>query len=323
MQSTGNIRFGKLLLLFAVVLLLAGCSDPITNGDDTEVKYYIRDYNYASGRMYDLGRTQDNWEGPEYDFEPGDSVTALKIFIYNGAHYWEDSLNVTVAQFWVNPSDTTEFPQESQQTAVIEVTSDRYEYHPTEHWVLFSTTNAGTQLEIGVFMIVDKGDGSTDTVGNISEEPYQLRLIKMKRPNPSMVTWKYMWRNVYYLHSTNFDRNTLDIKVCKGLVGTEGDEGNPDNKNGVRYINIMGLDRYNMAGEPFPDGLVDVNTRIIDPERGLLIFPNRRPFDPDTSYAEVELNDTVPEIYDTNNPQDILQKSMYYMEVRYSPQGFY
>jgi len=280
-------------------------------------KTTVRDYNYASGRIYDLGRKDPYvFEPSEMDFADGDSITHIEVYIYSGNNQNAGTGDPT-AKLWVDPSDTTFRPEESQETTVKQVEPDQYIMSPTEHWVLFNSTNAGTQNEIGVYMIINRSSGVIDTVGNLLTEPYQLKLLKMKTPTSNQVTWNYMWRNVYYLQATNIDLDGLEINIFKGLVGTEGDESNLDEQDGIKYIKILGLDRYDLNGQRNPDDLVDINTPIVDKDRGLLIFPDRRPFFPNETYdaAGTILKDSIPEIYNSNNPQDILQKSQYYIEI--------
>ncbi len=280
-------------------------------------KDYIRDYQYAYGRIFDLGRVDTNvFTTPsERDFAPGDSITYIEVYV-TSANITQTETSDPKGDFWVDPNDTTLAPEESQKTNVKLVDPEEYIIQPVEHWILFERANAGTQYEIGVYMIIRRASGVIDTVGNLQQEPYQLKLLRLRSPTNSMITWNYEWKNVYNLSARNIDVDGLEINILEGKNDTEGDESNLDHQDGIEFIKILGLDRYDQSGAANPDGLVDVKTPIIDAYRGLLIFPDRRPFDPYRSYYNnIPLKDTVPEIYDSNNNTDKVTKSSYYLEV--------
>ncbi len=279
-------------------------------------KSYIRDYNYVQGRIYDLGRLP-NLRGityDKYDFNPGDSIVYIEIYRAVKTNVSPPEAGSALANFYVDPiNDDTVY----SQTNVVPIDCDYY-VQAREHWVLFDQAYAGSQAEIGVYMIVKKVNGGIDTIGSIGDT-LKLKMIRSKSPISTSPTWDYMWRNVYYLMQNNIDLDGLEINVYKGGANTEQTGDNVDHQNGVRYINILGLDRLDQSGNLKPDGLVDVKTNLIDATRGFLIFPDRKPFDLDTSWTGIP-NDTlevkVPQIYSSgtgsNGP---VENSTYYIEV--------
>lgn len=280
-------------------------------------KDYIRDYQYAYGRIFDLGRIDTNVFTPqEMDFAPGDSITYIEVYVASNANVTTADVTDPRAEFWVDPTDTTLASEESQKTNVKVVDPEEYIIQPTEHWILFERANAGTQNEIGVYMTVRRAGGTVDTIGSLQQEPYQLKLLRLRTPTKKMITWNYEWKNVYSLQARNIDVDGLEINVLEGKNDTEGNESNLDHQDGIPYIRILGLDRYTQSGELGSDGIVDVSTPIIDAYRGLLIFPDRRPFDPYRDFvSNTPLKDRVPEIYDSNNNQDKVTASSYYLEI--------
>ncbi len=279
-------------------------------------KDYIRDYQYAAGRIFDLGR-----DG--VDFTPSNSSvqdSIIYIDVYTALNSYVQNTVGIKAKFYVDPKNPTFDSTESSEALVTPEPVSRTSYYidVENHWVLFDMANAGSTGEIGVFMIIKRATGKIDTIGSVTSEPYSLKLIKHKNPDSSQVTWNYMWKNVYYLGSTNIDLNGLEIDVFKGPSGTERNEQNLNHQNGVQYIKILGLDRFNQTGAAQPDGQVDVRTGIVDPARGLLYFPNREPFSTSVAYPPdtTTLSSRVPEIYAfPNGSQQSITASKYYMVV--------
>ncbi len=278
-------------------------------------KDFIRDYQYATGRIFDLGR-----DG--IDFKPGDTIIYIDVYTVLST-YQQNTVGIK-AKFWVDPEDTTSYLTESSDALVTPepVSKNSYYVDVENHYIIFDMANAGSTGEIGVYMKVEREGTSSkkDTIiiGNVTSEPYSLKLIRHKNPDSSQVTWNYMWRNVYYLGSTNIDLNGLEIDVFKGPSGTERNGQNLNHQNGVQYIKILGLDRYNQAGAQIPDGLVDVRNGIVDVVRGLLYFSDREPFATSKMYPPdtVTLNVKVPEIYAfPSGSQQAITASQYYIVV--------
>ncbi len=277
---------------------------------------YIRDYQYAYGRIFDLGRVYGAANYDALDFVHGDSIIYLEV--YTTAPYDPYGENdYPEAGFWVDPDDTALSPGESQRARVRKVDTSDYFYNPTEFWIYFERPNAGTQYEIGTYMIVKRQNGDIDTVGNIQEEPYQLKLLRLRSPASSMVTWNYEWKNVYSLMRRNIPSEFLEnssITVFLGRNDTEGNESNRSDQDGVPLNLILGLYKTDTL---FADSGWKLDPKNFWLEQGLLIFPARRPFDTYKMFWDYEiLSVHVPEIYDSNNNMDRVTASEYYIEIK-------
>jgi hypothetical protein len=277
----------------------------------TARKDYKRDWEYATGRIFDLGRKSEDID--KWDF--------LKfISIYTVPYASQQTTSVITAKFYVDPVDTTFAASEASEALVYAepLREDDYYIDNKKFYAIFNSPNGGSYGEIGVFMIVQRKDGIIDTIGDLSAETLKLKLIKSRRPDSTQYTWDYMWRNVYYLGSTQLDPAGLDVTIYKGLAGTERTNQNIDNQNGTAYIQILGLDTTNQSGKPIPDGKIDVNTPIIDPIRGFLIFPEREPFASQRTFLgdTTKLEPQVPGIY-TNEygTSPVTEASKYYFEI--------
>jgi len=286
---------------------------------------YIRDYQYAYGRIFDLGRVDTTfYDADNLDFYDGDSIVYIEVW-RSSQSSWGVSTSGAAnpkANLYVDPNDTANYKSEFSEAYVEQVDAEQYVINPTEGWILFDAANAGTSHEIGVYMEIKRASGAIDTIGDISregtlEKPYFLKLIKHATPDASYVTWNYEWRNVYYLGGSSIDVSGLEINVLKGGNGSETNEENLDHQGGIKYIEILGLDRYDQSGRVGSDGLVDVETSIVDASRGLLIFPNRTPFMPSYDYVDsVTLDPSIPDIYNTTySSTNVIEASTYYLQV--------
>jgi len=299
------------LSLTAIASQEKGSTERTTiNAGASASKIYIRDWDYYDGKISDLGI-----EG--VDFQAGDVITQINVYSSRKT----EEATADSAIMYVdpnNPSNPDYLNENSDVIEVHEMESSEFWLNGQEHWIMFTSPATYKSSYIGVYMIIVKANGDTVTVGNIETRPMQLKLIKNNTPSATMITWNYAWRNVYYLRATNIDLKGLEINVFKGEKDTEITGDNLDHQNGTQYIRILGLDQYDPSrpGEKSPDGNVDVNTAIVEPELGLLIFPDRKPFDPSQNFDSVSLDPRVPEIYKYNysNP-DAQTASKYYIEV--------
>ncbi|MHB9030065.1 MAG: T9SS outer membrane translocon Sov/SprA, partial [Candidatus Latescibacterota bacterium] len=176
---------------------------------------------------------------------------------------------------------------------------------------------------IAVYMKTKSGN----ELGQLSYDPdkpgsrMDLKLIKPKSQRPTDVdTWDLEWKNVYDLGQTNIDPEGLEIRIYRDT----SDGAKLDTQGSVPIIHILGLDQQDEFGNRKPDNKVDLNRSFVDLNRGELVFPLLRPFDARDSRGEparpdgvnVDLNPKVPKIYESQNQQEKVEASKYYIEVK-------
>ncbi|MFH1754571.1 MAG: hypothetical protein ABIA59_02600, partial [Candidatus Latescibacterota bacterium] len=83
---------------------------------------------------------------------------------------------------------------------------------------------------------------------------------------------------IYSLGLTDIDASTLEIDIED--LSNNDIRTNPPGET-VPYIRIFGLDRFDESGIEGQDNRVDLQSGLIDFNRGLITFPSLRPFDPD------------------------------------------
>jgi len=301
---------------------------------------YIRDYDYLKRRFFYLGRDNiflDPTHGTT-DFQDGDSIIEFKLYrdtlcnsciVYHG-YACTDPTNGT--------RDTSEFEYKS----FVLVDPSNYYLYPSK----IVKDRIATLPFIELFTALGEFDvlayyakvlrrtsptPETVYVGNLhywnpneiadGDTTYLLKLIKPSESRYRQATWEYEWRNVYSLGSTNIEKDGLKINVYKGVSRSEyTNNTDPDQQNGVRYIQILGLDKIDQYGYNNPDGVVDLDR--IDFNKGLLFFPDRHPFNSSRSFTQNgadTLNEKIPDIDSTTENYQFVQKlgekSKYYIYV--------
>lgn len=329
-------------LLLALCIPMA-CSDKSTE-PTSAVKpvdtLAVQDISYVDRVRYDLGRlplrraASDTLPEPDkYDFvAPGDSITRLIVFQDDNAAEPIDSLLRIRAECFIDPDDTlSDDPlQIYRTTGYFEVVGPEYYYFdPVRYNVWFNHHYVGKDYIIAVYMEVLRRRGDSvyvDTVGCISDSSVCLKLIKPRQYlDVNHHVWEYVWRNIYQVANVNWIFGKLDIEIFRGSPISYNQIDPNDSfytAEGAKYIQILGLDKGDNLSHGLPDGMVD-RYAFVDQSSGRLTFPDRHPFDSDSSFYvdedghPVYLDDSVPEIYLDLNRQNLPAASKYYLGVFY------
>ncbi len=139
--------------------------------------------------------------------------------------------------------------------------------------VAFQYTYQGQTYQVGEF--------STD--GIQGQDALMLKMLKSTELNTKIPMWDLMMKNVYSLGAFNVQKEGFILNIWY-LDREQGVETNfiPAGKvNGTPLIQVMGLDKLDVNGNPRADGLFDFldNPRItINPQNGRIYFPQLEPF---------------------------------------------
>ena len=273
-----------------------------------------RDYDYLQRTFFWLFTPSDPYYGRIT------KIVESEIYVFHqvGSNAADDvNTQWQYAQVAVDPEHYGSFPSEDQVTSVKRLEYDEYYvYNNAQYLEVF--TYDRTKLLAGWFR-AETVDGDTITIGDKTlnaEDQMTLKLIALREneADSTYATFYNEWRNIYSLGAQDIDPDGIEVQVYLGAPGTETKEDENlfyIEETGTYYIQILGLDRYDVTGAAQPDGVIDAkDNNILIRDRGYLVFPNSRPFDPDRSYAisGETLPETVPEIYDlrkstiTGNP---------------------
>jgi cell surface protein SprA len=279
----------------------------------------IRDYKYLERTFYDLGFSAD--------FDPGDSITEIRLFKSNdtiNSNIGEDKAPLGMA--YVDPADTlAQYHDGVFLRRFKEIDPTTYHVDRNQHWIRLCRALEKADI-LAVFYLIRHYNSTCDTVGFIKDSCLasennicmHLKLIKPYNPRPDYYTWEYEWKNVYYLGIKDISRERFGLQIFKGRLNAESFE-DPIDQDGTLYIQILGLDQLDHDGNENPDGMVD--NRQIDFDEGYLIFPNRHPFapSPNVSYTGIPgdtLKEQVDAIYKSNQLQDQVEQSKYYICIK-------
>lgn len=299
----------------------------------------VRDYEYLARTFFYLG--QDRYLGhQEQDFAPGDSIIydSFELYLSNSGITMNSEYSHGIA--YVDPQNPDSLNEEMEYRRFKIIDPSEYQLYRYKTQVAaqdgkvsftlpYIELNRGLNRQdvLAAYYEVMRADGSVDTVGNEDyyrpenteyDTAYILKLIRPEYPKPEYITWEYEWKNVYSLRTggKTIDPEGLEIDIYKGPNNGENPNEDLNHQDGVRYLELLGLDQYNTSGERDPDGAFDQSRLII--ERGYLIFPQLHPFASDLSFTD-DPNDTlkekVSEIYTSNVSYDITEASKYYIYV--------
>ncbi|HKK21986.1 MAG TPA: cell surface protein SprA, partial [candidate division Zixibacteria bacterium] len=287
---------------------------------------YVRDYEYVQRRIFDLGRPGE--------LQARDSV--ITVFVYE-SETRSDNREADFADLFVNPNYPDSFVSENVLSGdalrYTQISTDYTIYNEPErnrHYIVFNSQRS-TNNYLGVWMVVKRyhsatSSYTTDTVGNINSIPYKLKLLCKPESvaRPTEQTWGLMWRNCYAIdHDVKVQ--DIDLKIYKGLPGTEGNGQNYDYETvggqTTPYLQVLGMDQYNTSDKKVPDLLLDNRQEVFRPDWGLIIFPNRTPFASDTTFTDDNkkttpvLQELVPSVYNYSSYDDKTNASEYYLQL--------
>ena len=133
------------------------------------------------------------------------------------------------------------------------------------------------------YVIADRSSGDTLIVigeGISKGNNYlKMKMLKPKNLNPAHPVWPLMFKNVYYLGTTNINKDGFELRIINNRLSVPSHldpQGNP-------YITQFGLDSLNESGVRSSDQKIDLaNPNIVSMIDGELFFPTYHPFAADT-----------------------------------------
>ncbi len=307
----------------------------------------IKDYSYRKNQYFFIhpwfrdGAPQNPADDVDTTIVVGGETHTLKIFpfyplSYDGRHKLG---NVTVVDFELYQAVNTSTPGSSigiahydldhpdaneSATYVFDRMEEGEDYTLSENFGYIRLTVPSDDAVLGcTFKLVDANGDTVKTFGTIpaEEDTFKLQLLKYKTNNPSAATWDLMWKNVYYLGTTNIKTDGFAVRI----YNNDGTYASERDSLGTNYLHLFGLDRRDENGNATPDELIDYgdvpNVNLVS---GELIFPTFHPFvhssddedGTDTEQLKGQLTDGI--MYSSTNTNDIYSDSKYYIEVDYT-----
>lgn len=328
MTPGSAMRPPGLIALVAAVLLLGGCSDDncgqyaCESLDASESSTYIRDYSYAAKRVFDLGVLRDPLADTLIRFlRPDDEVVNFELFVSAQSASEPGARAGWVHAYWPDQARSGmygyngQFRSLSATEAPFVVSSNSNGHH-----LFFQQPSLLIMQRVLAYYVEFLRDGVIHTIGDKTGDSLQLQLLANLWEPVDDPLWVAEWKNVYDCGIRGNDYDNLTLDIYRGNRGTETSGLNPNSQGDIPYLQLLGLDRTNRSGDSdTPDGRIDDNSAILDLVTGLLIFPDRRPFDTDVGYAVLNpgalLDPRVPTLYDSTDDAEKQAASEYYIEV--------
>lgn len=235
------------------------------------------------------------------DQDGSNNLTGDRIAIPGSAYIYDES--------------TDSFIQDGAHTnGFFDLQKENADYIVDTSNMIISFTRAILPNEVvAVSYVKENGD----TVGSVTQDSVVLRMIKEPEIKAESETWDYQLRNIYYLGSTDIIESSLEVVIYKGDDYNPQFDEIPEGESQSRtYLHLFGLDDNE-------DGIIDPSK--IDFERGLLIFPDLRPFfrptkpphDPNNP-EYYDLADLDSLLYYDDDPQStVLTHSKYTIKLKY------
>ncbi|MDA9934988.1 cell surface protein SprA [Candidatus Marinimicrobia bacterium] len=130
------------------------------------------------------------------------------------------------------------------------------------------------------FTLEDRNTGQTvlevgapaDSLGtNLS-----LMMLKPRNSHPNHPSWELMFKNVYYLGTTQINQDGFEVKLINKRSTPESER---DRTTSLPYITLFGLDSLDVNGVRQYDEIIDFQSgNIINMLNGELLIPSLHPF---------------------------------------------
>ncbi|MCU0612793.1 MAG: hypothetical protein MUE60_13525, partial [Candidatus Eisenbacteria bacterium] len=231
-------------------------------------------------------------------FDPTDSVTSITVYLDDQINDPDRIQSGTKAMCYLDPRSPSE---EEVYRGVFTVLREGLEsdYTFSRSTGILELRNPLQENDVLAVAYSSRNQGAVG--GAAVGDSVSLKLVKPPNVTPASKTWVYELRNVYYLGSRSIDTSKFRLSV-KRRVPSGADL---EIYEGRTYLNRLGLDNDR-------NGLIDLDRSVMDPLRGILVFPHPEPFN------QPAVLDTINSViyreqYSHLKPED----NLYYLEASY------
>ena len=130
------------------------------------------------------------------------------------------------------------------------------------------------------FVLEDRNTGDTVmVVGNPADSAgtnLSLMMLKPRNSHPNHPSWSLMFKNAYYLGTSQISPEGFEVKIINKRSTPESDR---DRTTSLPYITLFGLDSLDVNGERQYDEIIDSQSgNILSLLNGELLIPALHPF---------------------------------------------
>ena len=130
------------------------------------------------------------------------------------------------------------------------------------------------------FVLEDRNTGDTVLVVGAAADSagtnLSLMMLKPRNSHPNHPIWPLMFKNVYYLGTTQINQEGFEVKIINKRSTPESDR---DRATSLPYITLFGLDSLDVNGVRQYDEIIDTQSgNILNMLNGELLIPSLHPF---------------------------------------------
>ena len=188
--------------------------------------------------------------------------------------------NAITGKAYIDPNDTTTYVDDIEEGSFLRLEQGNNYYVSNDLGFIRIRDQINQDIIGCTFTIADRSTGNTimqvgsgpDSIGtNLS-----LMMLKPRNSHPNHPTWPLMFKNVYYLGTTQINPEGFEVKILNKNATPVSDR---DKSSSIPYITLFGLDSVDNNGSRNYDELIDKDlANIMNMIDGELMFPALHPF---------------------------------------------
>ena len=188
--------------------------------------------------------------------------------------------NAITGKAYIDPNDTTTYVDDIEEGSFLRLEQGNNYYVSNDLGFIRIRDQINQDIIGCTFTIADRSTGNTimqvgsgpDSIGtNLS-----LMMLKPRNSHPNHPTWPLMFKNVYYLGTTQINPEGFEVKILNKNATPVSDR---DKNSSIPYITLFGLDSVDNNGSRNYDELIDKDlANIMNMIDGELMFPALHPF---------------------------------------------
>ena len=201
--------------------------------------------------------------------------------------------NAITGMAYIDPTDTTKFSDENEEGSFIRLEQGN-NYYVSPDLGFIRVRDQVSQDILGCTFTIEHRQtgevlfeiGSPDDNGtNLA-----LKMLKPRNSHPNHSTWPLMFKNVYYLGTSQINPEGFEVRIINKNATPVSDR---DKNSSLPYITLFGLDSLDENGNRNYDEIIDKDmANIINMVDGELMLPALHPFaDGDSlQYGQILIN---------------------------------
>lgn len=299
----------------------------------------IRDYEYVKNQYFFVHEWYRNGVSTIID---GKQIELLPYFPLNdeGRHYLSDyqlvefelyqldqsnnpAADVGIA--YIDPSQPEQYETYNKEGTFVKLERDIDYYLNVDLGYIRLRSRSQNQILAAHYKLIDKR--SAEIVHSVGHGLLQgdttlvLKMLKPQSPHPNHPTWDLMFKNVYYLGTTNIDYSGFAVRILNNNITPVSDR----DADGT-YLSQFGIDNWNENGARIPDDKIDMDN-IVFLNYGELHLPYLLPFVSDKviegGNTSAILDDKLGsgEMYTSTVSTDYVSDSRFIIEADYTNQS--